>query len=209
MGGHNNMSASHLRTPTKPPPNLRRARLVGANGADDAPLDIVDLPARVSTDAAAAPSVFLCVVEYGGIQHFRLYTEMRASKLWDVSFLPTTAFMLSFTNEKQDVKPAADVRSLLSVASYAGFQEDHRGLSTLIVGVDTRQPSVFYSKPSVDHSPSASIDACLEIHSGDQVGALRTLFYQFCNFQEAPLTPILVFDGPVCPAFKRGTKVGH
>ncbi|KAJ7143360.1 PIN domain-like protein, partial [Mycena crocata] len=38
---------------------------------------------------------------------------------------------------------------------------------------------------------------------------LRTLFYQLCNFQEAPVTPVFVFDGPGRPAMKRGIHVGH
>lgn len=80
----------------------------------------------------------------------------------------------------------------------------------LMVGVDIRQGFATYPE-LVGLIPFSSIriDACMKTNAGDQTGALRTLFYQLCNFQEAPLTPIFVFDGAGRPAIKRGVRVDH
>ncbi|KAJ7802203.1 PIN domain-like protein, partial [Mycena olivaceomarginata] len=39
-----------------------------------------------------------------------------------------------------------------------------------------------------------------------QNAALKTLFYKLCNLQHAPVTAVLVFDGPGRPEVKRGTR---
>ncbi|KAJ6548088.1 PIN domain-like protein [Mycena sp. CBHHK59/15] len=98
------------------------------------------------------------------------------------------------------IKPAAKTRTLLNLATTEGFEPNKRGLRTLLVGIDIRQG------PAIS---AIQINACIQIHSGNQAAALKTLFYQLCNLQEAPVTPIFVFDGPGRPVFKRGVAVSH
>ncbi|KAJ7745549.1 PIN domain-like protein, partial [Mycena maculata] len=78
--------------------------------------------------------------------------------------------------------PTAETRSLLNLSTIRGFNTNNRGLRTLIVGDDIRQIFIF-------HSPT-----------------LETLFYQYTNLQEAPITLVAVFDGPGRPAVKRGIR---
>ncbi|KAJ6600862.1 hypothetical protein B0H10DRAFT_1958552 [Mycena sp. CBHHK59/15] len=101
------------------------------------------------------------------------------------------------------IKPAAKTRTLLNLATTEGFEPNKRGLRTLLVGIDIRQG------PAISASEFIQINACIQIHSGNQAAALKTLFYQLCNLQEAPVTPIFVFDGPGRPVFKRGVAVSH
>ncbi|KAJ7675077.1 PIN domain-like protein [Mycena rosella] len=91
------------------------------------------------------------------------------------------------------IGPAAQNRSLLNLATIKGFQNNHRGLRTLIIGVDIRQVASILPL-------SAHPEFLLAFES-------MPLFYQLCNFSLAPMTLVFVFDGPGRPSVKRGTKV--
>ncbi|KAJ6608480.1 PIN domain-like protein, partial [Mycena sp. CBHHK59/15] len=44
-------------------------------------------------------------------------------------------------------------------------------------------------------------------HAGGDNAVLKILFYQLCNFLQAPVIFVFVFDGPEHPSIKRGKKV--
>ncbi|KAJ7903190.1 hypothetical protein B0H13DRAFT_1882252 [Mycena leptocephala] len=45
------------------------------------------------------------------------------------------------------------------------------------------------------------MDACINARLGNQAEALKTVFFQLCNLQEAPVTLMFVLDGPGRPEF--------
>ncbi|KAJ7780856.1 PIN domain-like protein [Mycena maculata] len=117
---------------------------------------------------------------------------MGIPKLWSVClfFLDCSCSLTIH----QVLLPTAETRSLLNLSTIRGFNTNNRGLRTLIVGDDIRQIPLFI------------LPACLRARGGNQIAALETLFYQYSNFQEAPVTLVAVFDGPGRPAVKRGIR---
>ncbi|KAJ7493957.1 PIN domain-like protein, partial [Mycena latifolia] len=91
---------------------------------------------------------------------------------------------------------AAKECSLLNLSTRRGFNTNNRELRTFVVGDDIRQGStnLFLHR------------TCLRARGGNENAALETLFYQFCNLQEAPVTIVAVFDGSGRPAVKRGVR---
>ncbi|KAJ7693366.1 PIN domain-like protein [Mycena rosella] len=101
------------------------------------------------------------------------------------------------------VAPAVASRSLLNLSTIKGFQTNHRGLRTLIIGVDIRQALIRI------YAIVAALKSAGVFHPGvgGQTLVLEKLFYQLCNFSLAPVTLVFIFDGPGRPSVKRGTKV--
>ncbi|KAJ7152226.1 PIN domain-like protein, partial [Mycena crocata] len=97
---------------------------------------------------------------------------------------------------------AAESRSLLHFSTIEGFQSNHRGLGTLIIGLDisiTIAATVAVLKTARTYHPGP----------GGQRLVLEKLFYIFCNFLRASITIVAIFDGPGRPSVKRGTRVVH
>ncbi|KAF8226769.1 PIN domain-like protein [Tricholoma matsutake] len=97
----------------------------------------------------------------------------------------------------QILLPAAQMRSLTQVATVKGFERDHHGLRTIILGIDA---SIWMKKSQAKfyHPQHAQAGENPE---------LRVLFYCLCYLLRHPITPIFIFDGPARPAIKRNTNV--
>lgn len=97
----------------------------------------------------------------------------------------------------QILLPAAQMRSLTQVATVEGFERDHHGLRTIILGIDA---SIWMKKSQAKfyHPQHAQAGENPE---------LRVLFYRLCYLLRHPITPIFIFDGPAWPAIKHNTNV--
>ncbi|KAH7108322.1 hypothetical protein BKA62DRAFT_764380 [Auriculariales sp. MPI-PUGE-AT-0066] len=93
------------------------------------------------------------------------------------------------------LRPASQTKSLTQLAVVDGFQRNHGGHRGFRVGIDAsiwffHASSAFTRKADVGENPE-----------------LRTLFFRCAKLMGAPFLPLLVFDGPKRPSWKRGKRV--
>jgi hypothetical protein len=80
-----------------------------------------------------------------------------------------------------------------------GFEQNHRGLGLLRIGIDARW---------VVRSPGILLLIPLHISTWLSVDAeLDSLFYKLCELLRYSVTAVFVFQGPAGPGFKRGRPI--
>ena len=108
---------------------------------------------------------------------------------------------------------ALQTRSLTQVTAIEGFERNHQGLCTVILGVNARCDSSCFLFALTDISLSIwMMKAQIVFHkpSHAQCGKnpeLRALFYQLCYLACFQLSAVFVFDGAGRPSSKHAKQV--